>query len=127
MSDVTKLPVLVVDDYKTMRTIIISLLNQIGFKDVDEANDGGSALESLKKKQYGLIFSDWNMEPVTGIEFLKAARAIPAYKDTPFMVTAESTVDNLVQAKPAGVTNYIVKPFTANVLKEKLEAVFGAF
>lgn len=128
MSNVTSLSVLVVDDYKTMRSIIISLLNQIGFKDIDEASDGSTALESLRKKKYELIFSDWNMSPMQGIDFLRAARAMPEYKETPFiMVTAENNVDNLIQAKTAGVTNYIVKPFTANVLKEKLVSVLGSF
>lgn len=128
MSDVKKLSVLVVDDHKTMRSIIVSLLKEVGFSDIDEAGEGGSALESLKKKQYGLIFSDWNMAPIPGIEFLKSARALPEYKKTPFiMVTAETTRDNLLQAKEAGVTNYIGKPFTAKTLKEKLEKVFGAF
>lgn len=128
MSDVTKLSVLVVDDHKTMRSIIVSLLKEVGFSDIDEAGDGGSALESLKHKKYGLIFSDWNMAPIPGIEFLKSARALPEYKSTPFiMVTAETKMENLLEAKNAGVTNYIAKPFTAKTLKEKLEKVFGAF
>jgi two-component system, chemotaxis family, chemotaxis protein CheY len=128
MSDVTKLTVLVVDDHKTMRSIIVSLLKEVGFSDIDEAGDGGSALESLKQKKYGLIFSDWNMAPIPGIEFLKSARALPEYKSTPFiMVTAETKMENLLEAKNAGVTNYIAKPFTAKTLKEKLEKVFGAF
>jgi two-component system chemotaxis response regulator CheY len=128
MSEVFKTSILVVDDYKTMRTIVISLLNQIGFNQIDEASDGAEALEKLKNKQYGLIFSDWNMTPVSGIEFLKNARALPNYKDVPFiMITAETTIDNLTQAKAAGVTNYIAKPFTAKTLKEKLEKVFGQF
>jgi two-component system chemotaxis response regulator CheY len=128
MSEVLKTRVLVVDDYKTMRTIVITLLNQIGFTEIDEAGDGGEALEKLKKKSYGLIFSDWNMVPITGIDFLRGARALPEYKNIPFiMITAETTIENLTQAKAAGVTNYIAKPFTANTLKEKLEKVFGQF
>lgn len=128
MSEVLKTQVLVVDDYKTMRTIVITLLNQIGFTEIDEAGDGGEALEKLKKKNYGLIFSDWNMAPITGIDFLRGARALPEYKNIPFiMITAETTIENLTQAKAAGVTNYIAKPFTAKTLKEKLEKVFGQF
>lgn len=128
MSEVFKTPILVVDDYKTMRTIVIALLNQIGFKEIDEASDGGEALEKLKKKKYGLIFSDWNMAPITGIDFLRGTRALPDYQQVPFiMITAETTLENLTQAKAAGVTNYIAKPFTANTLKEKLEKVFGKF
>jgi two-component system chemotaxis response regulator CheY len=128
MSDVLKTSVLVVDDYKTMRSIVISLLNQIGFSDIDEAADGGEALEKLKKKKYGLIFSDWNMSPIPGIDFLKGTRSLEGYKDVPFiMITAETTMDNLTQAKAEGVTNYIAKPFTASTLKEKLEKVFGSF
>jgi two-component system, chemotaxis family, chemotaxis protein CheY len=128
MSDVLKTSILVVDDYKTMRSIVISLLNQIGFTDIDEAADGGEALDKLNKKKYGLIFSDWNMSPIPGIEFLKGARGLAGYKDTPFiMITAETKIENLTEAKAAGVTNYIAKPFTASTLKEKLEKVFGQF
>lgn len=128
MSNVTSTPILVVDDYQTMRTIIIGLLRQLGFNDLDQASDGEDALTKIKAKKYGLIFSDWNMEPMSGIELLKHTRTIPDYKGVPFiLVTAENTADNIVQAKSAGATNYIVKPFTAQVLKAKLEIVFGSF
>jgi two-component system chemotaxis response regulator CheY len=111
-----------------MRRIVINLLSQIGFTNIDEAEDGSSALEKIKGKEYKLIFSDWNMQPVSGIEFLKSTRALDAYKSTPFvMITAESTTDNIMEAKNAGVTNYIVKPFTANTLKAKLVTVLGEF
>ena len=121
--------VLIVDDYSTMLRIIKNLLKQLGFLNVDEASDGREALERVKTKKYGLIISDWNMEPMTGYEFLKEIRASEMpYKDTPFiMVTAESKTENVVAAKQAGVNNYIVKPFNAETLKGKMEAVLGAF
>ncbi len=120
--------ILIVDDYKTMLRIIKNLLKQIGFDNVDEATDGQMALAKLGEKKYGLVISDWNMEPMSGFELLKAVRANDATKALPFiMVTAESKTDNVVAAKQAGVNNYIVKPFNAETLKSKLEAVFGAF
>ncbi|MAF97711.1 MAG: two-component system response regulator [Micavibrio sp.] len=121
--------VLIVDDYNTMLRIIKNLLKQLGFNNVDEATDGSMALEKVKKKPYGLIISDWNMEPMTGLEFLKQVRgSSESYKDTPFiMVTAESKTENVVMAKQAGVNNYIVKPFNAETLKTKISAVIGDF
>lgn len=120
----TNLNVLIVDDYKTMLRIIKNLLNQIGFTNVDEATDGTMALEMFGKKEYGLIISDWNMEPMSGFDFLKKVRAGEKNKDVPFiMITAESKTDNVIEAKKAGVSNYIVKPFNANVLKEKILSV----
>lgn len=120
--------ILIVDDYKTMLRIIKNLLKQIGFENVDEATDGQMALAKLGEKKYGLIISDWNMEPMSGFELLKQVRGNDATKATPFiMVTAESKTDNVVAAKQAGVNNYIVKPFNAETLKSKLESVFGAF
>ncbi|MEM7696640.1 MAG: response regulator [Pseudomonadota bacterium] len=125
MSLDTSISVLVVDDYKTMIRIIKNLLKQIGYNDVDDAKDGTEALEKIKEKDYGLIISDWNMEPMTGYELLKAVRADPKTKETPFiMVTAEAKSDNVVAAKEAGVNNYIVKPFNAQTLKGKIESVF---
>ncbi len=119
------MPVLVVDDYKTMIRIIRNLLRQIGFQDVDDAADGTEALVKLREKKYGLIISDWNMEPMTGYELLKQVRADTALADTPFiMVTAEAKSENVVAAKNAGVSNYIVKPFNAQTLKGKIEAIF---
>jgi two-component system chemotaxis response regulator CheY len=118
--------ILVVDDYKTMIRIVRSLLGQLGFTNIDDALDGVTALDLIKKNQYGLILSDWNMQPMTGIELLKIVRAIPDYKDTPFvMVTAEAKTENVVLARQAGVNNYIIKPFTLAVLKQKLSSVFG--
>lgn len=119
------MPVLVVDDYKTMIRIIKNLLRQIGFTDVDDAADGSEALEKIKAKKYGLVISDWNMEPMTGYELLKQVRADPDNAEMPFiMVTAEAKSENVVAAKKAGVNNYIVKPFNAQTLKGKIESVF---
>jgi len=125
MSVDLNMSVLVVDDYKTMIRIVKNLLKQIGFKDVDDACDGTEALEKLRQKDYGLVISDWNMEPMTGYELLKHVRADENLKHLPFiMVTAEAKSDNVVAAKEAGVSNYIVKPFNAQTLKGKIESVF---
>lgn len=121
------MPVLVVDDYKTMVRIIRNLLKQIGFEDVDEASDGTEALSKLKERQYGLVISDWNMEPMTGYELLKRVRDDADLNSLPFiMVTAEAKSENVIAAKKAGVNNYIVKPFNAQTLKSKIENVFEA-
>jgi two-component system chemotaxis response regulator CheY len=121
------MPVLVVDDYKTMVRIIRNLLKQLGFADVDEANDGNAALGMMRETDDGLVISDWNMEPMTGFELLREIRADNHLSRTPFiMVTAESKTDNVVTAKKAGVNNYIVKPFNAATLKSKIDAVFSA-
>lgn len=118
--------VLVVDDYKTMIRIIRNLLKQLGFANVDEASDGSSALDLMRQNEYGLVISDWNMEPMTGYELLREVRADDRLSRTPFiMVTAESKTDNVIAAKKAGVNNYIVKPFNAATLKAKIDAVFG--
>ena len=120
------MPVLVVDDYKTMIRIIRNLLKQLGFVNVDEASDGTAALKMMREKDYGLVISDWNMEPMTGYELLREVRADDRLSRTPFiMVTAESKTDNVVAAKKAGVNNYIVKPFNAATLKSKIDAIFG--
>ncbi len=120
--------VLIVDDYKTMLRIVNNLLKQLGFKNVSEATDGGMALGMLREKDYGLIISDWNMEPMTGLQLLKEVRADAKLKATPFiMVTAESKTENVVAAKQAGVNNYIVKPFNAETLKSKIVTVLGQF
>jgi len=121
--------VLIVDDYKTMLRIIGNLLRQIGFRNIDEATDGTMALNSMKNKRYGLVISDWNMEPMTGLELLKQVRAKgDDNTNVPFiMVTAESKTENVVAAKKAGVNNYIVKPFNADTLKQKITSVLGEF
>jgi two-component system chemotaxis response regulator CheY len=123
----TSMPVLVVDDYKTIIRIIRNLLKQLGFANVDEAADGSAALDMMRLKQYGLVISDWNMEPMTGYELLREVRADDRLSLTPFiMVTAESKTDHVIAAKKAGVNNYIVKPFNAASLKAKIDAVFSS-
>ena len=120
--------ILIVDDYKTMLRIIRNLLKQLGFNNVDEATDGSMALQKLRDKDYGLVISDWNMEPMTGIQLLREVRADTRLKAMPFiMITAESKTENVVAAKEAGVNNYIVKPFNAATLKTKLSSVLGQF
>ena len=117
-------PVLIVDDYKTMLRIIRNLLKQIDIENVEEASDGQEALGKLRAGNFGLVISDWNMAPMTGLDLLKEVRADPRLKDTPFiMITAESKTENVVAAKQAGVSNYIVKPFNAETLREKIETV----
>jgi two-component system chemotaxis response regulator CheY len=119
------MPVLIVDDYNTMVRIIRNLLRQLGFEHIDDASDGASAFAKMEQRKYGLVISDWNMEPVTGYELLQQVRAHPDMAATPFiMVTAESKTENVIAAKKAGVSNYIVKPFNAQTLKSKIEAVF---
>lgn len=120
------MPVLVVDDYKTMVRIIRNLLKQLGFENVEDAADGTEALAKMKNQKFGLVISDWNMEPMTGYELLKQVRSDTSINKTPFiMVTAESKTENVIAAKKAGVNNYIVKPFNAQTLKGKIESVFG--
>ena len=126
MSLEATLPILVVDDYKTMIRIISNLLKQLGFQDVDEASDGREAMTKMKEKKYGLVISDWNMDSMTGFELLQQVRADHELAKTPFiMVTADSQSQNVIAAKKAGVDNYIVKPFNASTLKGKIDAVFA--
>jgi two-component system chemotaxis response regulator CheY len=121
------MPVLVVDDTATMRLIVTKLLGRIGFKDVETASDGSAALGRMAEKKYGLVISDWQMQPMSGYDLLSAIRADPALAETRFiMVTAESKIDRVIAAKKAGVDSYIVMPFTGAVLRSKIEAVFGA-
>ena len=120
--------VLVVDDYSTMIRIIRNLLKQLGFENIDDASDGSAALNKMRGKKYGLVISDWNMEPMTGIQLLREVRQDNDLKATPFiMVTAESKTENVVEAKKAGVSNYIVKPFNSDTLKGKIAGVLGQF
>ena len=122
------MPVLAVDDYQTMIRIIRNLLTQLGFKNIEEAKDGRQALEKMNGAKFGLVISDWNMEPMTGYELLQQVRASETLKATPFiMITAESKTENVIAAKKAGVNNYIVKPFNAETLKGKIKAVLGDF
>ncbi len=128
MSVDMKMPILIVDDYKTMLRIIRSLLKRFGFENVDEAAGGTEAFNKMKEKKYGLVISDWNMEPVTGLDLLKKVRGNGSLKDTPFiMVTAESMAENVIATKDARISNYIVKPFNAEMLKQKLIAILGNF
>ncbi len=120
--------VLIVDDYKTMLRILRNLLRQLGFMDVEEATDGSMALQKVQQHDFGLIISDWNMEPMTGLQLLREVRADAKLKHIPFiMVTAESKSENVIAAKEAGVSNYIVKPFNAETLKSKMVSVLGDF
>lgn len=116
--------ILIVDDYKTMLRIIRNLLRQLDFNNVDEATDGAQALAMLRSGSYGLVISDWNMQPMTGLQLLQEVRADAKLRNLPFiMITAESKTENVIAAKQAGVSNYIVKPFNAETLKEKIEKV----
>ncbi|GGF56455.1 MULTISPECIES: chemotaxis response regulator CheY [Terasakiella] len=122
------MPILIVDDYKTMLRIIRNLLRQLGFTNIDEATDGSQALQKLRQANFDLIISDWNMEPMTGLQLLREVRADAKLKHIPFiMVTAESKSENVIAAKEAGVSNYIVKPFNAETLKGKMVSVIGDF
>lgn len=117
--------ILVVDDFATMRRIIKNILTQLGFKNIIEADDGTSALTVLKSEKIGLVISDWNMPKMTGLDLLKAVRADADMANTPFiMVTAEAQQDNIILAVKAKVSQYIVKPFTAETLSEKLNKIF---
>ncbi len=119
--------VLIVDDFATMRKVIRNLLKQVGYEDIVEAEDGVMALKALKSQKIDVIVSDWNMPNMTGFELLKAVRADPDLAKTPFlMVTAEALQDNVVAAVKAGVNNYIVKPFTAEVLNEKIKKIMDS-
>jgi two-component system, chemotaxis family, chemotaxis protein CheY len=117
---------LIVDDYKTMLRIIRNLLKQIEINNVEEATDGADALGKLRAGNFGLVISDWNMLPMSGLQLLQEVRADARLKTMPFiMITAESKAENVVAAKQAGVSNYIVKPFNAETLREKITKVLG--
>ena len=123
-----EMTILIVDDYKTMLRIIRNLLKQLGFNNVDEATDGAAALQKLRGKEYNLVISDWNMEPMTGYQLLKEIRSDEKMQEMPFiMITAESKTENVIAAKKAGVNNYIVKPFNAATLKTRMTSVIGDF
>jgi two-component system chemotaxis response regulator CheY len=121
------LKVLVVDDYPTMVRIMRKLLKQIGYENVDEANNGKDAFEKVCANDYGLIISDWNMEPMTGFQLLELVRARPQTATVPFiLVTAESKPENILAAKNSGVTGYMIKPFNEKLLKERIDQALGA-
>ncbi len=118
--------VLIVDDYSTMLRILRNLLRQLELNNIEEANNGEDALALMKHKPFDLVISDWNMAPMTGLELLRAVRADGQLRRMPFiMVTAESKTENVIAARQAGVSNYIVKPFNAETLKMKIASVFG--
>ncbi|EDP73309.1 chemotaxis response regulator CheY [Hydrogenivirga sp. 128-5-R1-1] len=118
---------LVVDDMATMRRIIKTLLDQLGYKNIDEAEDGKDALNKLKAQKYDFVITDWNMPNMTGLELVQEIRKEPDLKHLPvLMVTAEAKKENVIAAIKAGVNNYVVKPFTAETLKEKIEKVWDA-
>ena len=123
-----EMSILIVDDYKTMLRILRKLLRQLSFDNIEDATDGSMALQKLRQAEFGLVISDWNMEPMTGIELLREVRADEKLMATPFiMITAESKSENVIAAKEAGVSNYIVKPFNAETLKAKMSSVLGEF
>ncbi|HON38329.1 MAG: chemotaxis response regulator CheY [Desulfomonilia bacterium] len=118
--------ILVVDDFSTMRRIVKNILRQLNFNNIVEADDGASALDILQKEKIDMVVSDWNMPKMTGLELLKAMRGDDALKDIPFlMVTAEAQQENIIEAVKSGVSNYIVKPFTAETLGQKINQVFN--
>ena len=122
----TNIKVLVVDDFATMRRIVKNILTQLGYKNIIEADDGTTAMTVLKQEKIDLIISDWNMPKMTGLDLLKNVRANPDWATTPFiMVTAEAQQDNIILAVKAKVSQYIVKPFTADTLGEKINKVLG--
>jgi len=118
--------VLIVDDFSTMRRINKNILKELGFKNIIEADDGTTGFDALKTHKVDLIISDWNMPKMSGLDFLKKLRGADEYKDIPFlMVTAEAQKANIIEAVKAKVSNYIVKPFTAETLSEKIEKIFA--
>ena len=126
MSIDTSLKYLVVDDFATMRKVVRSTLRELGIENLDEAEDGQQALSILKKGGFGFVVSDWNMPNMQGIDLLRAIRADPDLRRIPvLMVTAENKRENILEAAHAGVNGYIVKPFTADTMREKLEAIFA--
>uniref|UniRef100_UPI0038CBF7A1 chemotaxis response regulator CheY n=1 Tax=Acidithiobacillus ferriphilus TaxID=1689834 RepID=UPI0038CBF7A1 len=121
----TTLKYLVVDDFATMRRVVKGQLRELGIENMDEAEDGVDALVALRKGEFGFVITDWNMPNMQGIDLLRAIRSDPLLHHLPvLMVTAENKKENIIEAAQAGVNGYIVKPFTADVLKEKLEAIF---
>lgn len=123
----TNMKILVVDDFSTMRRIVRNILKQLGYSNIEEAEDGVMALQKLKSDRFDFVVSDWNMPNMTGLDLLKAVRADAATKDIKFlMVTAEALQEHVLAAVQAGVSNYIVKPFTAETLKEKIDKIFPA-
>ncbi len=122
----TSIKILIVDDFATMRRIMKNILKQLGFLNITEADDGTTALEQLNTNKFDLIISDWNMPKMSGLDLLKTVRSTEEYSKIPFlMVTAEAQKQNVIEAVQAGVSNYVVKPFTAEAISEKLEKILG--
>lgn len=122
----TKMKILVVDDFATMRRIIKNILRQGGYKNIVEADDGTTALPKLRTDTIDLVIADWNMPRMTGLDLLKAMRSDKALKDIPFlMVTAEARKDNIIEAIQCGASSYLVKPFTVEMLSEKIDQIFS--
>lgn len=126
MSVSMTMPILIVDDYNTMIRIMRNLLRQLGFSNIDEATDGRTALTKLRAKEYGLVISDWNMEPMTGVELLRQVRSVDRYKAMPFLMVSNDN-DSEIRAAREGANSYIVKPFNAQALKGKIETIVGKF
>ena len=125
MVDRTALRFLVVDDFSTMRRIVRNLLKELGFTKVDEAEDGAIALQKLRGGEFDFVVSDWNMPNMDGLQLLQAVRADPALKHLPvLMITAEAKKENIIAAAQSGASGYIVKPFTAATLGDKLDKIF---
>ncbi len=120
-----KMRILVVDDFSTMRRIVRNLLKELGFANVEEAEDGAVALQKLQNATFDFVVTDWNMPKMDGLQLLKAIRSAPALKHLPvMMITAEAKKENIIAAAQAGASGYIVKPFTAATLAEKLQKIF---
>ncbi len=125
MANDPNMRVLIVDDFSTMRRIVRNILRQLGFNNVVEADDGTTAWDTINREKIDFIVSDWNMPKMTGIELLRKVRSSEQYADTPFlMVTAEAQQENIIEAVQAKVSNYIVKPFTADTMKQKIDKIF---
>ncbi|MDA8239491.1 MAG: chemotaxis response regulator CheY [Nitrospiraceae bacterium] len=120
-----KIKILCVDDFSTMRRIVKNILKQLGYENLEEAEDGAQAYSKLKGGGFGFVVTDWNMPNMDGLGLLKKVRSDPELKDLPIlMVTAEAEKEKVIEAIKAGVNNYVVKPFTAEVLKEKIDRIF---
>jgi len=124
---VSTMPILIVDDYNTMIRIVRNLLRQLGFTNIDEASDGRTALAKMQSKSYALVISDWSMNSMTGLELLKHVRANAKTAETPFVMLANDNDQGAATEMRAGANSYVVKPFTAQALKERLVPVLGAF
>ncbi|MBA4374461.1 MAG: chemotaxis protein CheY [Thermodesulfovibrio sp.] len=119
-----KMKILVVDDFSTMRRIVKNILKQLGYENIEEAEDGAQGYSKLKSGGFGFVVSDWNMPNMDGLEMVNKIRSDPELKDMPvLMVTAEAEKDKVIAAIKAGVNNYVVKPFTAEILKEKMDKI----